>query len=193
MHATPESTSSSSSAIHTPPAQPGTPSSVLGLDLGVDLGSLVGDNINMASPNTQIAVPTISVETPSSCADSSIGWDSSLPTFDWSNTNVMQPTSQEISHDLDFYSSMMEDHMLPFTLLSSLQPNQANQYDTQTQSQSQSYAQPFGNFSNGNDKSVDLSSMYPYQSDWLNMPAPTAPLFTVPVSHDPRSFPLAHS
>jgi hypothetical protein len=173
VHATPGSTSSSSSANHTPLAEPGTPSSVLGLDLGVDLGSLGGNNMSMASPNTQLAVPTISVETPSSCADSSIGWDSSLPTFDLSNTNVMQPTSQEMSHDLDFYSSMMDDHMLPFTLLSSLQPNQADQYDTQTQSQSQSYAQPFVNYNN--DKSVDMSSMYPYQTDWLNMPAPTAP------------------
>ncbi|GFZ45847.1 hypothetical protein JCM24511_03579 [Saitozyma sp. JCM 24511] len=172
VHATPESTSSSSSAIHTPPAQPGSPSSVLGLDLGVDLGSLGGDNMNLASPSAQIPVPSISVETPSSCADSSVGWDSNLPTFDWSNTNVMQPTSQEMSRDLDFYSSMMEDHMLPFTLLSSLQPNQANQYDTQTQSQSQSYAQPFVNY---NDKSVDMSSMYPYPTDWLNMPAPSVP------------------
>lgn len=113
VHVTPESMPSSS-AIHTSPAEPGKPSSVLGLELDVDLGFIAPNNVNnvnMEYPSTHAAVPNVSVDTPSSCADWSTGWDPSLLAFDWSNNLVMQPASHERTARINFDSCLMEDRM----------------------------------------------------------------------------------
>lgn len=156
---TPDSTPSSS-ALHTPAASHPTPPSALGLEL------YTTENPVESSPSSGSIGPTISIETPSSSADPSTGFDTSpLPTFDWAPAATVTPSVPALSHDLSFYSSMMDDHMLPFTLLSSLQPNQAQGYD---HSLIQSQRQP--QIVDPNEKVGTphfVATMFPFQADWL--------------------------